>query len=488
MKQRQTKKTSIPLGLTFDDVLLTPRYSGLRPEDFISTETFLCKGIKIKTPLISAAMDTVTGSEMAIMLARKGGIGVIHRNYSIAEQCKEIIHVKRHQGDKVMNPMTLKPTQYLEDALEIYKEFGFATIPIVDSAHKLLGLITERHFDDFRNDKRPLSSLMVPVKDLTLAYTSTDLVKAGQIMRKNGKKRLPVVRSKKDMTLLGIYFKKDIQNKEKFPNMSVDKKGRLLVAGAVGVGDEGFQRALALMNAGVDILCIDTAQGDSVGVVEMLKRIKKMFPYIPVIAGNVVTEQGARRLIRAGADAIKVGVGPGAICTTRENMGNGLPQFSAILEVSRATKPAKIPLIADGGIKALGDVIKALAAGANSVMMGSVFAGTDETPGDIIESPGGGKFKEYRGMGSLEAMKTGRVNDRYAVGKTKKVAEGVTGRVPYKGAVELIIDEYRNALIQSMRVYQGVTTLVQLQKNARFSQQTQFGKYESGTRILPNTI
>jgi IMP dehydrogenase len=324
------------------------------------------------------------------------------------------------------------------------------------------------------------------ISDLTVGNENTDMVRAIQLMKeKGGKKRLPYVDSQTGM-LLGIYFKKDIQDKEKYPNMAIDSKGRLLVGAAIGVGDEGFVRAQALIKAGADILCIDTAQGDSIGVVEIIQSIKQKFPNTPIIAGNVVTEEGAQRLIDAGADAIKVGVGPGAICTTREMTGNGMPQFSAILEVARATKKAGVSLIADGGIKTPGDVAKAIAAGASAVMMGSVFSGTDEAPGIIVEQ-NSGRYKIYRGMGSVEAMHEagGIGNDRYGLqsGIIKKVPEGISGLVPYKGPVQDTINKYISALIQSMRVYQGASSIAELQSNPKFVYQTQLGKIESGTRI-----
>ncbi len=475
----------ISLGLTFDDVLLIPRYSGLKPEDAVITETNLCRGIKLKIPFISAAMDTVTGSNMAIVMARNGGIGIIHRNSSVGEQCKQVIHVKRHQSNMVTNPMTLTVDARLKDAIEIYKEFGFATIPIVDTEKKLLGLITERHLDDFNDPELFLTKIMVPFDQLVLAFKDTDLESASTILIKEGKKRLPIVVSKDDRTLVGIYFKKDIKNKENYPNMAIDKKGRLIVGAAIGVGSEGFDRAKALISAGVDVLCIDTAQGDSMGVVDILIKLKKEFPKTPIIAGNVVSKDAAMHLINNGADAIKVGVGPGAICTTREMTGNGMPQFSAILEVSKATRSRNIPLIADGGIKTPGDVAKALAAGANSVMMGSVFSGTDEAPGDILEQ-GSVKYKVYRGMGSKEAMQSGGgiANDRYLNSKlVKKIPEGISGLVAYKGTVQDVLDTYLGALVQSMRVYQGANNLDSLRNNAEFVQQTQLGQIESRTRI-----
>jgi len=477
----------IPQGLTFDDVLLVPKFSRLRPNDEIVTRVRLCADLWLNTPFISAAMDTVTEAKMAITMARHGGLGIVHRNCSVEKQCDEVVQVKRHQGDRVTNPIVLHTDATMTDALEIKAKFGFTTIPIVDAANKLLGLITQRHIDDYGKDTEVLlTSIMVPLADLTVGNENTDMVRAIQLMKeKGGKKRLPYVDSQTGV-LLGIYFKKDIQDKEKYPNMAIDSKGRLLVGAAIGVGDEGFVRAQALIKAGADILCIDTAQGDSIGVVEIIQSIKQKFPNTPIIAGNVVTEEGAQRLIDAGADAIKVGVGPGAICTTREMTGNGMPQFSAILEVARATKKAGVSLIADGGIKTPGDVAKAIAAGASAVMMGSVFSGTDEAPGIIVEQ-NSGRYKIYRGMGSVEAMHEagGIGNDRYGLqsGIIKKVPEGISGLVPYKGPVQDTINKYISALIQSMRVYQGASSIAELQSNPKFVYQTQLGKIESGTRI-----
>jgi IMP dehydrogenase len=477
----------VPPGLTFDDVLLKPKFSRLRPDNEIVTSVRVCGNLWLNTPFISAAMDTVTESKMGITMARHGALGIVHRNCTVEKQCAEVFQVKRHQGDRVTHPIVLGIQATISDALDIKAKFGFTTIPIVDMDNKLLGLITQRHIDDYGKElKVLLTTIMVPLADLTVGDENTDMTIAMQLMKeKGGKKRLPYVDSETGV-LLGIYFKKDIQDKEKYPNMAVDSKGRLLVGAAIGVGDEGFARAEALIKAGADILCIDTAQGDSIGVVEIIQRIKEKFPDMPIMAGNVVTESGAERLIKAGADAIKVGVGPGAICTTRETTGNGMPQFSAILEVARATKKAGIPLIADGGIKSPGDVVKALAAGASAVMMGSAFSGTDEAPGAILEK-GTARYKVYRGMGSVEAMHetNGIGNDRYGLnsGIIKKVPEGVTSMVPYKGPVQDAINKYLDALIQSMRVYQGVTNIAELQKDPKFVHQTQLGKIESGTRV-----
>ncbi len=474
---------------TFDDVLLAPKHSVLKPDEFIDTSTWLCKGVRLNVPFVAAAMDTVTGRDMAIMMARNGAIGIIHRNCPIEVQCEKVMHVKRHQGNMVTNPMTLTESSQMKDAFAIYQTFGFATIPIVTQEHnKLLGLITKTHLEDYReNENKLLADIMIPFAELILVSNHTSLENAGKIMKEKRIKCLPIVVSEDVPTLVGMYFKKDIQNKEKHPSMAVDEKGRLLVGAAIGVGDAGFTRATALIEVGVDVLCIDTAQGDSFGVIDMLVRLKNVFPDIPVIAGNVVTTEGAQRLIDAGADAIKVGVGPGAICTTREKTGNGMPQLTAIMNVAQATKKASIPLIADGGIKTQGDVVKALAAGADSVMMGSVFAGTDEAPGEVIEENDGKKYKIYRGMGSKEAMQSqgGVANDRYlGVSQNQKVAEGVSGFVPYKGPVQSILDSYIQALIKSMLVYQGAKTIASLQENPTFVSQTQSGKFESAIRVI----
>jgi IMP dehydrogenase len=478
----------IPPGLTFDDVLLVPNYSGLTPDDVISTRVQLCRGIEINTPFIAAAMDTVTESAMAIIMARNGGVGIVHRGCSVETQCREVIHVKRHQSSMVTNPHTLLASQTVGDALKLYGEYGFGTFPIIDDNKKLIGLVTESRINNYSDHpEKLLSKIMVPFTELSIVYKGTSIDEAKEIMKEKDKKKLLVVASETDHTLIGIYFKKDIANISKYPNMAVDSKGRLLVGAAIGVGDDGYERAEALIKAGVDVLCIDTAQGDSSGVINIVKRLKKEYSHIPVIAGNVVTAEGAQRLIDAGADAVKVGVGPGAICTTREMTGNGFPQFSAIREVTKVTKKANIPLIADGGIKTPGDIVKALAAGADLVMMGSVFAGTDEAPGIIVEQ-GTARYKEYRGMGSEQAMKAslGVANDRYLVkpGVIKKVAEGVSGLVPYKGPVQDIIDKYLGALVQSMRVYRGAKNIKELQTNPKFIHQTQLGKIESGTRDL----
>lgn len=487
----------IPLGLSFDDVLLQPKLSNLGPEDNIETNIEI-GNIVLKTPFISAAMDTVTEAQMAIAQARHGGLGIIHRNCSIEEQEEQIRLVKRHQGNMVTDPITLGPDQTIQDALAIKAKHQFTTIPIVgefDHYQPLLGLITDRHLVDFSDHKGPLSEIMVPFKELVLAYAD-EVFDPLQIMKTKGKQRLPIVKSKDDHTLVGLCFKKDFQNKDLYPNMITDKDGRLRVGAAIGVGDEGRKRAIALISAGVDLLCIDTAQGHSVAVGEIVRTIKKIKSDMPIIAGNVVTKEGAKFLIDAGADAIKVGVGPGAICTTRSVTGCGSPQFSAIMQVAAACDATPIyrndsrvfvTVIADGGIKETGDVVKAIAAGAHAVMMGSMFAGTTESPGETHEE-GNMKYKVYRGMGSDEAMRDGAgiAKDRYGNSGSvvKKVAEGVSGFVPFKGPVKDVIDKFHNALIQSMRVYQGAKNIKELQTNPIFVQQTAMGRLESGIRDL----
>lgn len=478
-------------ALTFDEVHLAPKYTNLGPDDDISTRTELLRGVYINTPFMSAAMDTVTGPKMAIALAKNGAVGVLHRNCSLEEQVNAVKQVKRHRKNMVTNPMTLSPETTISQAIEVFNDLEFGTIPIVDGKRTLLGLVSKSRVLDFQDEPdKKLVDMMTGFDDLYVAYKNTDIPTARAIMKQQGPKRLPIIESETDHTLVGLYFRKDLDTIDQFPNMSVDVQGGLLVGAAVGVGEEGFVRGCALVDAGADFLVIDVAQGHSQAVADVIQRIKAA-RNIPIMAGNVVTTKGAEFLIAAGADAIKVGVGPGAICTTREKTGNGKAQFTAIDHVRQATKKANIPLIADGGIKTTGDVVKALAAGANAVMMGSVFAGTDEAPGRTKHEDGI-KYKEYRGMGSLEAMKDGNANDRYGVQaksqaplkKFKKVAEGVSGWVISKGPVQDVIDDFLNSLIQSMRNYQGARTITELQTDPEFTRIGPAGQVESGTRLL----
>ncbi len=478
----------IKQSFTFDDVLLVPGYSDILPDEHVSTETFLTKGIKIKKPFVSAAMDTVTWTVQAIAMAKNGCIGILHRNCSIEEQVSAVTHVKRHQSTMVTDPLTLSPDMSIKEATEFCKKFDFTTILVVDPDKKLLGLVSSTQILDFSNEPEKLiREIMKPFSELYIAYGDTSPTEAREIMKRESKKRLPIIRSEEDRTLIGLYFRKDIDNLSQFPDMSVDQNGALRVGAAIGVGDAGFERAEALIKANVDVLCIDVAQGHSKGVIDILKRIKAKYPKSQIIAGNVVTKSGAQALIDAGADAVKVGVGPGAICTTREKTGNGMPQLTAIMNVYEATKAASIPLIADGGIKVSGDIAKAIAAGASTIMMGSVFAGTNEAPGDKVDYKGV-PHMVYRGMGSKEAMAHGIAGDRYGdkslVNVNKKIEEGVSGYVPCKGPVKDVIEEYHGALVQSMRVYQGARTIIELQTDPEFCQTTQQGRIESGTRVL----
>lgn len=475
---------------TYDDVHLAPKYTNLGPYDEVSTETEFVKGLKIKVPLVSAAMDTVTDSNSALALARAGCVGVIHRNCTIAEQVAMVQQVKRHRSTMVSNPVTLPPEATIEQAMQLFAKAAFGTVPIVDAERKLLGIISKRRVEDFSDEPaKKVSEMMIPFDELHVAYENTDVNAARKLFKQTGKKRLPIIKSKTDHTLLGIYFKKDLDAVTKFPLMSLDTQGSYLVGAAIGVAEEGFERAEALIAANVDFLVIDTAQGHSQAVFDIIKKIKQLPKTVPVVGGNVVTAEGAEFLIDAGADAVKVGVGPGRICTTRAKTGNGKAQFSAVAECAEVCKRRGIPLIADGGIKETGDVVKALAVGAAAVMMGGIFAGTDEAPGET-KTENGIKMKEYRGMGSPEAMKVNLANDRYGPSAlankkpAKKVAEGVSGWVVSKGPVQDVVDEYHGALVQSMRTYQGARTIAELQTNPVFTKITNAGQLESGVRVI----
>ncbi len=471
-------------ALTFDDVLLTPKYTDVIPTEEISTETEFVRGLKIKVPFLSAAMDTVTEAKMAKAMAKNGAVGVLHRNCTIAEQVAMVRDVKRQRSTMVTDPVTFLPTTTIKQAIKAFEGVDFDTVPIV-KGNRLLGLVSKSRVRDYADEpKKLVKNMMIPFKDLHVAYEHTDVGAAKKIMKQTGKKRLPIIKSKTNRTLLGIYFKKDLETMDKFPNMSLDVNGRFMVGAAIGVAREGYKRAVALLEAGVDFLVIDTAQGHSRAVASTIRKIKSTHPHAKIIAGNVVTKEAAQFLIDAGADAVKVGVGPGAICTTREKTGNGKPQFSSILDVAQATKPAGIPLIADGGIKATGDIPKALAAGADAIMMGSVFAATDETPG-LVETIEDIRYKIYRGMGSAEAMKKGKARDRYGKLKGgKKVAEGVSGLIVCKGPVQDFILEYAQALRQSMGTYQGARTIKQLQIDPIFTRITNAGQIENSVRGL----
>jgi len=481
-------------ALTFDDVLLVPAASSVLPHD-TDTRTRLTKTIALNIPLISAAMDTVTEHQLAIAMAQAGGIGVLHKNMTIAEQAAEVRRVKKFESGMVSDPLTVHPDQTLADALRIKAETGFSGMPVVErDTGKLVGILTNRDVRFASNPNTPISELMTKnTADMPLITVKegVDGDEARRLLHQYRIERLLVVDD--DYRCVGLITVKDMEKEERFPNACKDEQGRLRVAAAVGVGDSGKERAAALLEAGCDVLVVDTAHGHSQGVLTTVSEIKKLSNYAQVVAGNVATPDGAKALIDAGADCIKIGIGPGTICTTRMVAGVGMPQFTAVLESSEACREAGVPCIADGGIKYSGDIAKALAAGATAVMIGSLFAGTDESPGEVLLFQGR-SYKAYRGMGSLGAMARGSA-DRYfqeeVSDKLKLVPEGVEGRVPYKGPIGTVIHQLIGGLRAAMG-YTGAATLAELQANVKFRRITNAGLRESHvhditiTREAPN--
>lgn len=459
-------------GLTFDDVLLIPSRSSVLPKD-IDISTYLTKRIKLNAPIMSAGMDTVTESKMAIAMARQGGIGIIHKNMSIARQAEEVDKVKRSEHGVIIDPIWLTPDKLVCDAEELMEKFHISGVPITKEG-KLVGIITNRDIRFETNHNKSIEEVMT--KDhLITAPEGTTLDGAKEILTKYKIEKLPIV--DKDYNLKGLITIKDIEKAIKYPNSAKDEHGRLLAGAAVGATADVLDRIEALVKAQVDVIVIDTAHGHSVGVIETVKRIKEVYPYIQLIAGNVATGEAARELIEAGADAIKVGIGPGSICTTRIVAGIGVPQVTAIFDCAEAAKPYGIPIIADGGIKYSGDVVKAIAAGANVCMLGSYFAGCDESPGST-ELYQGRKYKVYRGMGSLAAMECGS-KDRYFQEDAKKlVPEGVEGRIAYKGSVEDAVYQLVGGLRAGMG-YCGTPDIESLKENGKFVRITSAGLRES---------
>ncbi|MBA2333280.1 MAG: IMP dehydrogenase [Actinobacteria bacterium] len=464
-------------GLTFDDVLLVPAESSVLPND-VRTATRLTRTIALELPIVSAAMDTVTEARLAIALAREGGLGVIHRNLSIAAQVAEVDKVKRSESGMIVEPMTLRPDDSVADARALMERYHISGVPITDADGQLVGILTNRDLRFESNVRQPVSALMT-TRDLVTAPVGTTLEEANEILRRHKVEKLPVVDAAG--RLRGLITVKDIRKRIEFPLSTKDEAGRLRVGAAVGVGADAFERAAALVEAEVDVLVIDTAHGHSRGVVDMVRRIKETFE-VQAIAGNIVTAEGAEALIDAGADAVKCGVGPGSICTTRVVAGVGVPQITAVFDVAEAASRHGVPVVADGGMTSSGDVAKAIAAGADTVMLGSMLAGTDESPGDVILVQGE-RFKEYRGMGSLGAMKAGSFSkDRYYQGDVedveKLVPQGIEGRVPYKGRLEPILHQLLGGLRQAMG-FCGAATLEELQREARFVRITGAGLRES---------
>lgn len=470
------EKFKIEEALTFDDVLLVPAKSYVLPRE-VDVTTYLTPEIKLNIPIISAAMDTVTEANLAIALAREGGIGILHKNMSIERQCEEVDKVKRSESGMIKDPVTLSPDKTIRDALELMRKYSVSGIPIVDNSKRLVGILTNRDLRFEPNEKLKVSQLMTK-ENLVTAPMGTTLEKAEKILQRHKIEKLPVV-DKKGI-LRGLITFKDIMKKKRHPFACKDEHGRLRVGAAVGVTKDTFDRVDALTLAGADAIVVDTAHGHSAGVIKIIKETRKKFRYIQLIAGNVGTYEASLDLINCKVNAIKVGIGPGSICTTRVIAGVGIPQISAVMNSYRAAVKYGIPIIADGGIKQTGDVAKVLAAGAHSVMIGGLFAGVDESPGESILYEGR-SFKSYRGMGSLGAMKEGS-KDRYFQDVeddiAKLVPEGVEGRVPYKGPLENTIYQLVGGLRAAMG-YCGVKNIDELRKKARFVKITSAGLKES---------
>ncbi|HVN59409.1 MAG TPA: IMP dehydrogenase [Bacteroidales bacterium] len=475
-------------GLTFDDVLLIPSYSEVLPRE-VDISTLFSRNIRLNTPVVSAAMDTVTEAELAISIAREGGIGVIHKNMTIEKQASQVKKVKRAENVMIYDPVTIHPDATVAEALNLMKEYRIGGIPVVDKNGILKGIVTNRDLRFESNASRKISQVMTT--NLITTDHQSNLESAARILQKHKIEKLPIV----DETgkLIGLITYKDITKTKDRPNSCKDDKGRLMVAAAVGIAADTLERAESLVNANVDAIVIDTAHGHTKNVIHFLKEIKKNYPGVDVVAGNIGTSEAAKRLVKEGADGVKVGIGPGSICTTRIVAGVGIPQLTAIYNVAKALEGSGIPVIADGGIRYSGDIIKAIAAGADSIMAGSLFAGVEESPGETIIY-NGRKFKTYRGMGSIEAMQMGS-KDRYFQDVEddikKLVPEGIEARVPYKGSLSEVIYQMTGGLRAGMG-YLGAGNIETLKKEARFVRITNSGIIESHphdvtiTREAPN--
>jgi IMP dehydrogenase len=482
-----THSKVIQEGLTYDDVLLIPAYSEILPRE-VQVKTKFTRNIDLNIPIVSAAMDTVTESAMAISMAQEGGIGVIHKNMSIESQANEVRKVKRAENGMIIDPVTVHSNALVSDALSLMAEFKIGGIPVVNKYNELVGIVTNRDLRFERNASKPVSEVMT--HEVITTNEFADFEKAADILQKYKIEKLPVV--DKSNKLVGLITYKDIIKIKQRPNACKDQRGRLRVAAAIGVSGDSVERAEALVKAGVDAIVIDTAHGHTKGVLLILKEIKKAHPNIDVVVGNIATGEAAKALVDGGADAVKVGIGPGSICTTRVIAGVGVPQLSAVLNVADAIKGSGVPIIADGGIRYTGDIVKALAAGGHTVMAGSLFAGVDESPGETIIYEGR-KYKSYRGMGSVEAMQHGS-KDRYFQDMEddikKLVPEGITGRVAYKGSLSEVIHQIVGGLRAGMG-YTGSPDVASLHK-AKFTKITAAGVAESHphdisiTREAPN--
>jgi IMP dehydrogenase len=463
-------------SLTFDDVLLVPAYSEVLPRE-VDISTQLTRGLRLNAPVVSAAMDTVTEKALAIAIARQGGIGIIHKNMSIPEQAEQVRAVKRSESGMIIDPVTLHPDATVADALELMRRYSIGGIPITDKKGKLVGILTNRDLRFETNYGRHVREIMTK-RNLVTAPAGTNLEMAQAILQEHKIEKLPVVDD--EFHLVGLLTYKDIMKVTNFPNACKDSHGRLLVGAAVGVTADMLERVDALVKAGVDVVCIDTAHGHSLGVLNAVKQAKITFPDLQIIGGNVATGDGAKALVDAGVDGVKVGVGPGSICTTRIVAGVGVAQLSAIFNAAEGIRGSGVPIIGDGGIRYTGDIVKALAAGASTIMAGSLFAGAEEAPGETIIFDGR-KFKTYRGMGSLGAMQEGS-KDRYFQDVEddikKLVPEGIEGRVPYKGTLAEVMVQYTGGLRAGMG-YCGAATVTELQDKAQFVQITNAGMIES---------
>ena len=464
-------------GLTFDDVLLVPSESHVLP-NAVNTATRLTRTIVLEVPVVSAAMDTVTEARMAVALAREGGLGIVHRNLSIQAQVGEVDKVKRSEAGMIVEPVTLSPDALVSDALDLMERYHISGVPITDDNGILVGILTNRDLRFEKNVEQPVSALMTS-RDLVTAPVGTTLAEAEQLLHRHRIEKLPIVDAEGRIT--GLITVKDIQKRVEFPQATKDAQGRLRVGAAVGVGPDALERAEALIAAGADVLVVDTAHGHSVGVIEMVGRIRGLSGDFEVIAGNIATGEAAEALIDVGADGLKVGIGPGSICTTRVVAGVGVPQITAIYDVADTASRHGVPVVADGGMTSSGDVAKAIAAGADTVMLGSMLAGTEESPGDVVFAQGE-RFKEYRGMGSIGAMKArGFSKDRYFQGDVEDVEalvpEGIEGRIAYKGPLRPIVYQLVGGLRQAMG-YCGAATIDEL-KAARFVRITAAGLRES---------
>lgn len=460
-------------GLTFDDVLLVPQASDVTPNE-IDLRTKLTKDITLNIPLMSSAMDTVTESSMAIAMAREGGIGIIHKNMTIEQQAAEVDKVKRSENGVITNPFSLTKDRTLQDADNLMARFRISGVPIVDSENKLIGIITNRDLK-FETDFSQKISEVMTYENLVTAPVGTTLMEAQKILSKAKVEKLPIVDD--EGHLKGLITIKDIEKAVQYPNSARDKQDRLLVGAAIGVTADALDRVKAVVEAGVDVIVLDSAHGHSKNIINKVKEIKASFPDLPIIAGNIATGEAAEALIKAGADCVKVGIGPGSICTTRVVAGIGVPQVTAVYDVSCVAKKYGIPVIADGGVKYSGDIVKAIAAGGDVIMLGSLLAGCDESPGEF-EIFQGRRFKVYRGMGSIAAMECGSKDRYFQTGSKKLVPEGVEGRVPYKGPVSDTVFQLLGGIRSGMG-YCGCKTIPELQKNSKFVKITGAGLRES---------